>query len=53
MSVVVVREVDVDIVRRVVGAVPGQLDPLAPDLEGVAVGEGDIRQRAGLVFVAE
>src|SRR6266516_5575059 len=50
---VVVREVDVDVVRRVVGAVPGQLDTLAPDLEGVTVGEGDIRQRAGLVFVAE
>src|SRR5712671_5001605 len=46
---VVAGEVDIDVVRRVVGAVPGQLDALAPDLEGVVVGEGDLRGRAGRV----
>src|SRR6185437_15758714 len=42
---VVAGEVDVDVVRRVVGAVPGQFDALAAHLEGVAVGEGDLRRR--------
>src|SRR5260221_6881973 len=36
----VVREVDVDVVRRVVGSLPGQLGALIRDLQGVAVGEG-------------
>jgi hypothetical protein len=31
--------VDVDVVRRVVAAVPGQFDALAADLQPVAVGE--------------
>ncbi|MCW2895257.1 MAG: hypothetical protein JWO75_4746 [Actinomycetia bacterium] len=48
---VVVGEVDVDVVRRVVGAVPGQLDPLAPHLQGVAVGERHLRHRPGRVVV--
>ncbi len=34
-----------------VGAVPGQLGALAADLEGVVVGEGDLRRRAGRVVV--
>src|SRR6185437_15950159 len=48
---VVAGEVDVDVVWGVVGAVPGQLGALAPDLEGVVVGEGDLRGRAGRVVV--
>src|ERR1700734_730508 len=44
---VVAGEVDVDVVRRVVGPVPGQFDPLAADLEGVAVGERHVRGGAG------
>jgi hypothetical protein len=35
---VMVREVDVDVVRRVVAAVPGQLDALAADLQGSSPG---------------
>ena len=31
---------------------PGQFDALAADLQGVAVGEGHLGQRAGLVVVA-
>ena len=31
---------DEDVVGRVIGAVPGELDPLASDLEGAAVLEG-------------
>jgi hypothetical protein len=34
---------DEDVVRRVVGAVPGQLDPLASDLDGAAILEGLFR----------
>jgi hypothetical protein len=49
----VAGEVDVDVVRRVVRAVPGQLGPLTADLEGVAVGEGDLRRRPGRVVVAQ
>src|SRR5262249_59965540 len=33
---VVVRKVDVDVVRRVVGAVPGQLDAFTADVQGAA-----------------
>ena len=47
------REMNVDVVRRVIGAVPGQLDPLAPDLQGVAVGEGHLRYRPGRVVVPQ
>jgi len=50
---VVVGEVDVDVVRRVVGPVPGQFDPLAADFQGVAVGEGHVRDGAGRVVVAQ
>ena len=46
-------EVDVDVVRRVVGAVPGQFDALAADLERVGVGERHVRQRPGRVVVAD
>jgi hypothetical protein len=48
-----VREVDVDVVRRVVGAVPGQLDPLAAHLQRVRVGERHLRGRPGRVIVPE
>ena len=48
-----VGEVDEDVVRRVVRAVPGQLDALAPDLKGVTVGEGHFWRRAGRVVVAQ
>src|SRR6185437_2107387 len=50
---VVVGEVDVDVVGRVVRAVPGQFDALAADLEGVGVGEGDVGERAGRVLVTQ
>jgi hypothetical protein len=49
---VVVGQVDVDVVGRVVGAVPGQLDPFPADLQGVAVGEGLGRGGPGRVVVA-
>ena len=48
-----VGEVDVDVVRGVVGAVPGQFDPLPPDLQCVAVGEGNVRQRPRRVAVPQ
>ena len=48
-----VREVDVDVVRRVVGAVPGQLDALPADVQGVAVCEGHVRRGPGRVVVAQ
>ena len=48
-----VGQVDEDVVRGVVGAVPRQLDPLAADVQGVAVLEGDVRRRTGRVVVAE
>src|SRR5579863_7162825 len=44
---VVVGEVNVDVVRGVVGPVPGQFDPLAADFQGVAVGEGHVRDEIG------
>jgi hypothetical protein len=50
---VVAGEMDVDVVRRVVGAMPGQLHPLPAGLQGVPVGEGHLRRRAGRVVVAE
>jgi putative transposase len=36
-----------------VWAVPGQFDPLAADFQGVAVGEGHVRDGAGGVIVAQ
>src|SRR6202035_4568380 len=50
---VVVGEVDVDVVRGVVGPVPGQFDPLSADFQGVAVGEGHVGDGAGGVVVAQ
>src|SRR5262249_36632977 len=44
---VVAGEVDVDVVRRVVGAVPGQLGALTPDLQGVPVGQAPRGRRRG------
>src|SRR6266700_2811008 len=44
---------DEDVVRRVIGAVPGQLDPFASDLEGEAVLEGLFRWGPRRVVVAE
>jgi hypothetical protein len=49
----VVREVDVDVVRRVVRTVPRQLDAFTADLQGAAVGEGLFRRRLGRVTVAQ
>src|ERR1700728_928996 len=50
---VVAGEGDVDVVRRVIGPVPGQGDPLAAAFQGVAVGEGHVRDGAGGVIVAQ
>src|SRR5262249_22951698 len=50
---VVVGQVDVDVVRRVVGAVPGQFDALTANVEGVAIGEGHLRRRPGRVVVPQ
>src|SRR5664279_3690218 len=50
---VVVGEMDVDVVRRVVGAVPGQFDALSAHLERVAVDEDHLRDRPGRVVVAQ
>jgi hypothetical protein len=49
----VAGEVDVDVVRRVVRPVPGQLDTLTPDLQGVTIGEGHLRRRPGGVVVPQ
>ena len=46
-------EVDVDVVRRVVGAAPGQLDALSAYLQRVAVSEGHVRQRPARVAVPD
>ena len=35
------------------GAVPGEVDPLAADLEGAAVAEGLLVRRPGRVVVAQ
>jgi hypothetical protein len=50
---VVAREMDVDVIRRVVGAVPGQLDSLPSHLQGVSVGERHLGHRAGRVVVTQ
>ena len=50
---VVIGKVDEDVVRRVVGAMRGQLDALTGNLKGVAVLEGHLRRRAGRVVVAQ
>ena len=50
---VVVGQMDEDVVRRVIGAVPGQLDALASDLEGATVLEGLFWCGPGGVVVAE
>ena len=44
---------DKDVVRRVIGAVPGQLDALAPHLEGTAVLEGFLWRGPCGIVVAE
>jgi hypothetical protein len=53
ISGVVVGEVDDDVVGRVVGAVPGQVDALAADLEGATVAEGLFVRRPRRVVVAQ
>ena len=50
---VVVGQVDDDVVGRVVGAVPGQVDALAADLEGAAVLERFFVRWPGRVVVAQ
>src|SRR5258708_17247194 len=50
---VVVREMDVDVVRRVVGAAPGEFDALSAYLKRVAVGEGYLWHGPGWVTVPE
>ena len=50
---VVIGEVDDDVVGRVVGAVPGQVDPLAADLERAPVGEGLLVRWARRIVVAQ
>jgi len=49
----VVGQVDEDVVGRVVGAVPGQVDPLAADLERAVVLERLFVGRPGRVVVAQ
>jgi hypothetical protein len=49
----VIGEVDDDVVGRVVGAVPGQVDALAADFEGAAVAEGLFVRRPRRVVVAK
>src|ERR1019366_2134473 len=46
-------EMDVNVVRRVVGSVPGQLDALSAYLQRVPVGEGHVRAGPGRVVVPE
>jgi hypothetical protein len=46
-------QMDEDVVRRVIGAVPGQLDALAADLEHAADLEGLIRRGPRRVVVAQ
>ncbi|GEM_PF-5991017 len=48
-----VGEVDVYVVRRVVGAVPGEVDAFTRDAQGVAMGEGHLRRRPGGVVVPQ
>src|SRR6266550_2922878 len=50
---VVVGQVDDDVVRRVVGAVPGQVDALAADLECAAVPERLLRRGPRGIVVAQ
>ena len=50
---VVVGQVDDDVVGRVVGAVPGQVDPLAADLERAAILEGLLVRGSRRVVVAQ
>ena len=50
---VVVGQVDEDVVGRVVGAVPGEVDPLAADLEGALVLERLLVRRPRRVVVPQ
>ena len=50
---VVSWQVDVDVVGRVVGAEPGQVDALAADLQAALVLERLLRRRPGRVVVAQ
>jgi len=49
----VVGQVDEDVVGRVVGAVPCQVDALAADLEGAAILERLLVRRSGRIVVAQ
>jgi hypothetical protein len=49
----VVGQVDDDVVGRVVGAVPGQVDALAADLEGAAILERFLVRRSGRIVIAQ
>ena len=48
-----VGQVDEDVVGRVVGAVPGEIDALAADLEGAAILERLLVRGSGRVVVAQ
>ena len=50
---VVLGEVDDAVVGRVVGPVPGELEPFAADLQGPAIAERLVRRRPVRVVVAE
>ena len=50
---VVVGEVDVAVVRRVIGPVPRKLDAFTADLERAAILEGLLGSRAGRIVVAQ
>ena len=53
ISAVVVRQVDEDVVGRVVGTVQRQVDALAADLEGAAILEGLLGRGPRRVVVAQ
>src|SRR2546423_335053 len=50
---VVIWEMDIAVVRRVIGAVPGELDALTGDAQGTTIRKRLFRRRPGRVVVAQ
>ena len=46
-------QMDVDVVRRVIGPVPGEIDALITDIQCPVVLEGFFRRRSGWVVVPQ